>query len=140
MVIMDLEDGWEKKALIGIGIVVLMIILYAYFIPFYGTPEPSLQSNQVSLTPATPIPYSIPAVNNSTSNNSTTSGNFTLTADQAKNIALNAFPNYTIGTPTYQNNLNINGTIYSAWAVPITLNSTSKTVYIDDSGAIIQIN
>jgi hypothetical protein len=137
---MDLKDGWEKKALLGVGVVVLIIIFYAYFIPFSGTPEPSLQLNQVSVTPATPLPYAVPAVNNSTSNNSTTSGNFTLTADQAKNIALNAFPNYTIGTPTFQNNLNINGTIYSAWVVPITLNSTSKTVYIDNSGAIIQAN
>jgi hypothetical protein len=137
---MDMKDGWEKKALIGVGIVVLIIIVYAYFIPFSGTPEPTLQSNQTSTTPATPIPYSIPAVNNSTSNNSSTSGNFTLTADQAKNIALNAYPNYTIGTPTYQNNININGTFYSAWVVPITLNNTSKTVYIDNSGSIIQTN
>ena len=137
---MDLKDGWEKKALIGVGVVILIIIVYAYFIPFSGTPEPSLQSNQVTSTPVTPLPYSVPVVNNSTSNNSTTSGNFTLTADQAKNIALNAFPNYTIGTPTFQNNININGTIYSAWVIPITLNSTSKTVYIDNSGAIIQIN
>ena len=137
---MDLEDGWEKKALIGVGVVVLIIIVYAYFIPFSGTPDPTLQTNQVSATPATPIPYSVPAVNNSTSNNSSTSGNFTLTADQAKNIALNAYPNYTIGTPTYQNNININGTFYSAWVVPITLNNTSKTVYIDNSGAIIQTN
>lgn len=137
---MDLKDGWEKKALIGVGIVVLIIIIYAYFIPFSGTPEPTLQSNQTSTTQATPIPYSIPAVNNSTSNNSSTSGNFTLTADQAKNIALNAYPNYTIGTPTYQNNININGTFYSAWVVPITLNNTSKTVYIDNSGSIIQTN
>ena len=135
---MDLKEGWEKKALIGVGIVVLIIIAYAYFVPFSGTPEPSLQTNQVSTTPATPIPYAVPAVNNSTSNNSSTSGNFTLTADQAKNIALNAYPNYTIGTPTYQNNININGTFYSAWVVPISLNNTSKTVYIDNSGAIIQ--
>ena len=137
---MDLKDGWEKKALIGIGVVILIIIIYAYFIPFSGTPEPTLQSNQSSSIPATPIPYSVPAVNNSTSNNSTTSGNFTLTANQAKNIAQDAFPNYTIGTPTFQNNININGTAYSVWVIPISLNSTSKTVYIDNSGAIVQIN
>jgi hypothetical protein len=135
---MDLKEGWEKKALIGVGIVVLIIIIYAYFIPFLGTPEPSIQTNEVSTTPATPIPFAVPAVNNSTSNNSSTNGNFTLTADQAKNIALNAYPNYTIGTPTYQHNININGTFYSAWVVPITLNNTSKTVYIDNSGTILQ--
>jgi hypothetical protein len=137
---MDLKDGWEKKALIGVGVIVLIIVVYAYFVPFYGTPEPSLQQNQTSISPATPLPYAVPVVNNTTSNNSTTSGNFTLTAEQAKNIALNAFPNYTIGNPTFQNNININGTIYSAWVIPITLNSTSKTVYIDNSGAIIQAN
>jgi hypothetical protein len=137
---MDLKDGWEKKALIGVGVVVLAIIIYAYFIPFSGTPEPSLQSNQASNIPATPIPYSVQDVNNSTSNNSTTNGNLTLTADQAKNIAQDAFPTYTIGTPTFQNNININGSSYSVWVVPISLNSTSKTVYIDNSGAIVQIN
>ena len=136
---MDLKDGWEKKALLGVGVIILIIIFYAYFIPYYGTPEPSLQTNQVSTTPAAPLPYYVPAVNNSTSNNSTTSGNFTLTADQAKNIALNAFPNYIIGAPTFQNNLNINGTIYSAWVIPVTLNGTSKTVYIDNSGSIINV-
>lgn len=136
---MDLKEGWEKKALIGVGVVVLVIIIYAYFIPFSGTPEPSLQSNQASSIPATPIPYSVPAVNNSTSNNSTTSGNLTLTADQAKNIAQDAFPNYTIGTPTFQNNIIINGSSYSVWVIPISQNSTSKTLYIDNSGAIVQI-
>ena len=80
---MDLKDGWEKKALIGVGVVILIIIVYAYFIPFSGTPEPSLQSNQVTSTPVTPLPYSVPVVNNSTSNNSTTSGNFTLTAESS---------------------------------------------------------
>ena len=137
---MDLKEGWEKKALICVGVLVLIITIYAYFIPFYGAPEPSLQQNQLSISPATPMPYAAPAVNNSLSNNSTSNGNFTLTADQAKNIALNAFPNYTIGTPTFQNNININGTIHSAWVVPISLNSTSKTVYIDNSGSIIQSN
>ena len=135
---MDLKEGWEKKALIGVGIAVSIIIIYSYFIPYYGTPEPSLQPNQTSISTVTPLPYAVPTTNNSTTNNSTT--NVTLTADQAKNIAHNAYPNFNIGTPTYQNNLNINGTIYSAWVIPITLNGTKKTVYIDNSGAIIQTN
>ena len=111
---MDLKEGWEKKALIGVGVAVLIIIIYAYFIPFSGTPSPSLQPNQVSTNSVTPLPYTVTTANNTTANNSTTGGNFTLTANQAQNIALNAFPNYTIGTPTFQSNLNINGTIYSS--------------------------
>jgi hypothetical protein len=134
---MDLKEGWEKKALIGVGIAVLAIIIYAYFVPFTGTPDPSLQTNPTSPpSNPVPIPFMAPTVNNS-SNNSTT-GNFTLTADQAKNIAQNAYPNYNIGTPVFQNNININGTIHSAWVIPITLNNTSKTVYVDNSGSIIQ--
>ncbi len=135
---MDLKEGWEKKALIGVGVVVLIIIIYAYFVPFSGTPEPSTQPNQQTPVQVVPVPYVIPGSNNSTSNNSTNNGNFTLTAQQSQNIAHNAFPNYTIGTPSFQNNININGTVYSVWEVPITLNSTSKTVYIDNSGRIIQ--
>ena len=133
---MDLKEGWEKKALIGVGVVVLIIIIYAYFVPFSGTPEPSLQANQSTPSQVVPVPYVIAAPNNSTSNNSNTTGNFTLTADQAKNIAHNAFPDYTIGSPAFQNN--INGTLYSAWVIPITKNNTSKTVYVDNSGRIIQ--
>jgi hypothetical protein len=135
---MDLKEGWEKKALIGVGVGVVIIIIYAYFVPFSGTPEPSLQANQSTPAQVVPVPYVIPGANNSTNNTSNTTGNFTLTADQAKNIAHNAYPNYTVGSPAFQNNININGTVYSAWVVPITLNNTSKTVYVDKSGSIIQ--
>ncbi len=68
---MDLKEGWEKKALIGVGVVVLIIIIYAYFVPFSGTPEPSLQTNQSTPAQVVPVPYVIPAANNSTYNNST---------------------------------------------------------------------
>lgn len=135
---MDLKEGWEEKALIGVGIIVLIIIVYAYFVPFSGTPDNITQTNQQTPAQVVPVPYVIPAANNSTSNNSTNNGNSTLTVQQAQNIAHNAYPNYSIGTPSFQNNININGTTYSAWVVPITLNGTSKTVYIDNTGRIIQ--
>jgi hypothetical protein len=136
---MDLKEGWEKKALIGLGVVVLIIIIYAYFIPFTGTPEPSIQANQ-SPSATVPVPYVIPGpANNSTSNNSTNNGNFTLNADQAKTIALNANPGYSAGSVT-QGNIEINGTSYSVWIIAITkVNASAKTVFVDASaGKIIQ--
>ncbi len=130
---MDLKEGWEKKALIGLGVFVLLIIIYAYFIPFSGTPDLSLVQNQITPAPVVPVPFTQPAVNNSTS---TTNG--TLTADQARNITLSANQGYTAGSIT-QSNLVINGIVYPVWIVSITNNNTSKTVYVDvTSGKIIQ--
>jgi hypothetical protein len=136
---MDLKDGWEKKAILGLGVVVLVIILYAYFVPFSGTPNTNVSTNQ-GANPAqvVPVPFSQPVANNSTANNTTNNGNNNLTSDQAKNIALNANPGYTAGTPSFQNNTNINGTVYSVWVVPITQGNTIKTVYVDNTGRIIQ--
>ena len=134
---MDLKEGWEKKALIGLGVVVLIIIIYAYFIPFTGTPEPSIQENQ-SPSSTVPVPFVIPGpANNSTSNNTTNNGNFTLNADQAKTVALNANPGYSAGSVT-QGNIVINGTNYSVWIIAITkVNASAKTVFVDASGGKI---
>lgn len=138
---MDLKEGWEKKALIGVGVVVLIIIMYAYFVPFSGTPEPSPNQTQVAPANVVPVPYTNPVQNNSTTNNSSTiNGTFTFNATQAQNIAVNANQGYTAGTPT-QGNVAINGTNYSVWIVPITKpNSPSKNVYVDAStGKIVQV-
>ncbi len=140
---MDLKDGWEKKALIGVAVLVVVIIFYIYFIPYYGTAttnNTTQNTGQVTTSPAVPIPYTQQGANsNSSSNNSTISGNFSLNASQAQNIALNANQGYTAGTPT-QGNVVINGTAYSVWIVPITkTNAQSKTVYVDaSSGSIVQ--
>jgi hypothetical protein len=137
---MDLKEGWEEKALIGVGIIVLIIIVYAYFVPFSGTPDNNTSYNQVVPAQVIPVPYSQPTVNNSTSNNSTsTNASFKLTSDQAKNIALNANQGYTAGTIT-QGNIIINGTNYPVWIVAISqTNAPSKTVFVDDdSGKILQ--
>jgi len=129
---MDLKEGWEQKALIGLGVFVLVIIIYAYFVPFSGTPEPSIAQNQITpAAPVVPIPFTQPAVNNSTS---TTNG--TLTADQARNITLTAYQGYTAGAIT-QSSLVINGIVYSVWIVTITNKTTSKTVYVDTASAKI---
>ncbi len=137
---MDLKDGWEKKALIGLGVVVLLIIIYAYFVPFSGKPDNNTSYTQPVPAQVVPVPFSQPTANNSTTNNSSTiNGTFKLTSDQAKNIALNAYPGYTAGSIT-QGNIVINGTAYSVWIVAISqTNSPSKTVFVDaSSGKILQ--
>jgi hypothetical protein len=134
---MDLKEGWEKKALIGLGGVVFLIIIYAYVAPFSGTPDTNVSTNQAVPAQVVPVPFTQPAAINSTSNNSSTT-NGTLTADQARNITLSANQGYTAGSIT-RSNLVINGIVYPVWIVSITNSTTSKTVYVDAaSGKIIQ--
>ena len=141
---MDLKEGWEKKALLGVGVFVIIISLYVYFAPYPGTPTTTVQ-NQDQIVPSTvtPIPYTEQVTNNNSSTNNSTSinGNFTLTGAQAQNIALNANQGYSAGSPT-QGNVNINGSTHSVWIIPITkVNAQSKTVYVDaSSGTIVQSN
>ncbi len=59
---MDLKEGWEKKALIGVGIVVLVIIAYAYFVPFSGTPDNITPQNTATPSPVVPVQYSMPII------------------------------------------------------------------------------
>lgn len=137
---MDLKEGWERKALIALGVFIIIIIAYAYINPFSGTPDNSTQQVQISPVPATPLTYSTTANNNTTGNNSTISGNFTLTSSQAQSIAQNAFPGYNIGSPT-QGNVVVNGTTHSVWIVSATNQSVTKTVFVDAStGTILQIS
>lgn len=136
---MDIKEGWEKKALIGIGIVFFIIIVYAYFVPFSGTPEPTPVQNQVAPVNVVTVPYTNPSQNNSTANNSSANSTL-LSAAQAQNIALNAYPGYTAGTPTQENDT-INGTNYNVWKVPISKpSSPSLTIFIDAaSGRIVKV-
>jgi hypothetical protein len=134
---MDLKEGWEKKALIGVGVVVLIIIIYAYFVPYTGTPDKVIPT-QTAPAQLVPVPFSQPTANNSTTNNST--NGTLLNSEQAKNIALNANPGYTASSVTQQN-VQINGTSYNVWKVDISkTNPVSKlTVYVDAvSGRILQ--
>jgi hypothetical protein len=136
---MDLKEGWERKALIALGAVIFIIIIYAYVNPFSGTADNSTQQLQISPTPATPLTYSTVS-NNNTGNNSTINGNFTVTSARALSIAQNAFPGYSIGSPT-QGNVAVNGTAHSVWIVSAKNSTVSKTIFIDAStGTIIQIN
>jgi len=131
---MDLKEGWEKKALIGVGVVVLIIIIYAYFIPFTGTPD-EIVPTQTGPVQTVPVPFSQPTANNTTANNSTNLN----TTSEIQKIVETAYPNANVGTPVYQNSININGTIYSAWEVPVTSGNTTFKVYVDYSGRIVKI-
>jgi uncharacterized iron-regulated membrane protein len=126
---MDLKEGWEKKALIVLGAVVLIIILYAYFGPYNGTPDNLTQPQVTSTGTATPLTFVSPSNNNNTTN-STLNGNFTITAAQAQQIALNANSGFTISSTT-QANINFNGTQHSAWILAMSNGTASKTVYVD---------
>ncbi|MBZ2165395.1 PepSY domain-containing protein [Methanobacterium spitsbergense] len=136
---MDLKEGWEKKALLGVGIIIFIIIGYAYFAPFTGTPTSNITQNQTTPAQMVPVPYAMPSSNNSTSNNnSTTNGTYIITAEQAKTIAINANQGFSAGSVT-QGNVKINETSFPVWVVTITNKAISKTVFVDaKSGNILQ--
>jgi hypothetical protein len=125
---MDLKEGWEKKALIGLGAAIVIIILYSYFAPYNGTPDNITQPQVTSTGSVTPVTFVSPSNNNST--NSSLNGNFTITAAQAQQIATNANPGYTISS-TNQANIAVNGTQYSAWILSMSNGTASKTVYVN---------
>ena len=137
---MDLEPGWEKKALIVLGIIVVIVVVYA-FNPFHGNSEVKYSNDSVDNAVTTPAPQVV-ASNNSTANNTTVNttsnnGTFQISADVAKNIAVGANPGYTAGQPT-QGNVNINNSVLSVWIVPITQGATSKKIYVDlSTGTIV---
>ena len=136
---MDLKEGWERKALIGLGIIVVIIFIIAYFDPFIGTPDNSSQQQVTTTAPASPLNFMNPTTNNTTSNNSTINGNFTYTSAQAQQIALNANSGFTISSTT-QGNVALNGTTHSVWILAMINGTSSKTVYVDaTSGNILTI-
>jgi len=135
---LDLKPGWEKKALIVVGIVILIIVIYA-FNPFYNNPDVQAVQGQPTDTPVTTSAPPAVTSNNSTDNttsNATGNGTFQISADVAKNIALGANPGYTAGQPT-QGNVTINSTAVSVWIVPLTQGSQSKKVYVDSATGVI---
>ncbi|MTK63542.1 MAG: peptidase [Methanobacterium sp.] len=132
---MDMKEGWEKKALIGLGVVVVIIVLYAYFAPYNGTADNTSQPQVTSTGTVTPVTFVSPSNNNNTTNSSL-NGNFTITAAQAQQIAQNANGGFTSSTPT-QANINFNGTQHSVWIVPLSNGTASKTVYVDASNGNI---
>jgi hypothetical protein len=129
---MDLKPGWEKKALIILSIVFIIIVIYA-FNPFHSDSNVQEVQNQpvdtAVTTPAAPAVTPDNSTNNTSITNET-NGTFQISADVAKNIAAGANPGYTAGQPT-QGNVTINNSIFSVWIVPITQGATSKKIYVD---------
>lgn len=135
MDIPELPEGWEKKALIALGVLILILVIYAYN-PFGGKSNVSVQNQN----PETIVPVPFPQKNTNTStNNSSIPGNatFKITVDQAKSIATKARPGYDVGQPI-QGSVLVNNTNYNVWIVPLSKNNVvSKTIYIDGNTGII---
>lgn len=131
---MDLPEDWEKKALIVVGAIFILIVIYS-FNPFVGSPNNNTTMEQSSSEP-TVVPFPSSEKKNKTDNSTNQTK---ITEEDAKRIAGQAYPDYTIGTPS-QGSINVNNTSYFVWIVPITKDkSGSKTIYIDsDTGNIVK--
>lgn len=123
--------SWEQKALIGVGVVVVIILIYAYG-PFNGTPVVNV-TNDTSAPISNPqlVPVNSPSGNNSSNSNVTVN----ITAQKAKEIA--SLPGYVTGTPT-SGSIVINNQTVSVWIVPLSLNGKlAKEVYVDKTNGNI---
>lgn len=131
---MDLPENWEKKALILVGAVFILTVIYALN-PFQGTPS-NATINQSTST-SNPFPFPQITSTNKNKTNNTNSTNTTITSDQAKTIATQAMPGFTAGTPL-KGSVVVNDTNYNVWIVPLTQqNTASKTIYIDSNTGVI---
>jgi predicted pyridoxine 5'-phosphate oxidase superfamily flavin-nucleotide-binding protein len=136
---MNLDLTPEKKALITLGVVVLIVTVYAYN-PFFQTSNNTTVNNTTPSNPSVvPVPFTQQGSNNTTSNNTTANPTGQITAEQAQTIAAQANHGYASGLAT-QGSITINGQQTSVWVVPLSKDgSIKKTVYIDsNTGKIIQ--
>jgi hypothetical protein len=134
---MDLDLTWEQKGLIGVGVVVLVILIYAYG-PF--TPSTDvIENNNTTTIVAEPqlLPINTPANENSSNNNGSVSLN--ITSQKAKEIA--SLPGYRTGNPSTGSIIINNETVF-VWIVPLYQNNIlAKDVYVDkSSGNIVATN
>jgi hypothetical protein len=126
-----LDLTWEQKALIGVGVIVVIILIYAYG-PFNSTPEANVM-NDTSVPVSNPqlLPVNSPSGNNSSNTNVTVN----ITAQKAKEIA--ALQGYVTGTPA-PGSIVINNQTVFVWIVPLSLNSKlAKEVYVDKTNGNI---
>ncbi|MDI6724790.1 MAG: peptidase [Methanobacterium sp.] len=138
-----LEPGWEKKALIILGLVVLVITVYA-FNPFSEKPEIEVHDGPVNTPVTTPQQSPVISNNSNASDNTTnititngSNGTFQISADQAKQIALNSNPGYMAGDPT-QGTITLNNEAISVWIVPLMKGSKpSMEVYVDSATGMV---
>ncbi|MEN4005835.1 MAG: PepSY domain-containing protein [Methanobacteriaceae archaeon] len=137
---MDLKPGWERKALIILGVITVILTVYAH-LPFNGNARAAVINN-VSVTEPAPAPApKLNISNNTTSNNITnvTSyiGNEThgITAEQAKKIA--SKHGFTTGEPA-KGNIMINNTNTAVWIVPLMKGTIlSKRIYVNAATGVI---
>jgi hypothetical protein len=135
----DLGEGWEKKALIVVAVVVFMLVAYAYN-PFQAkTTETTANQTPTSSVPVTQTPV---ATNNSTSTTNSTNNSgtnhFLVSAAQAKSIALSQNPGYTASEPI-QGTIVMNQTTIAVWIVPLSkFGQPARTVYVDvNTGKVV---
>lgn len=135
----DLGEGWEKKALIIVAVVVFILVAYAYN-PFQT--KANVTAVNQSYQPASRAPSSAPTLVSNDSNdsaNKSENSTFLISADQAKKIALDDYPGYTASEPM-QGTIVLNQTTIVVWIVPISKTSKpSKTIYVDvNTGKIVK--
>lgn len=138
----DLGEGWEKKALIIVAVVVFILVAYAYN-PFQT--KPNITSSNESYNPTSPAPVNKHSLDSNESNNSAdTSENntntFLISSDKAKQIALTEYSGYSASEPMH-GTIVLNQTTVVVWIVPLTKSSQpSKTVYVDvNTGRIVKL-
>lgn len=138
---MDLQPGWEKKALIVLAVITIIVVVYAYG-PFKGDAKAEIINNTSEVPAPAPAPPSpVVTTNNSTSNITNVNitggnnGTYQITADQAKKIAEQ--PGFTAGQPT-KGNVMINNNNIAVWIVPLMKGTIiSKRIYVDAATGII---
>ncbi len=135
----DLGDGWEKKALIVVAVVVFMLVAYAYN-PFQAKTTETFpnQTSQPSNAPVTPSPVVSNNSTNTTNSSNNSSNHFLISAAQAKSIAMGQNPGYTASEPI-QGTIVLNQTTVAVWIVPLSkFGQPSKTVYVDvNTGKVV---
>jgi hypothetical protein len=134
---LDLKEGWEKKALIIIAVIVIIIFAYA-FNPFKSTGNVTSYNQSSEPQPTTTQVAQTPSTSNNSSNNGNNSVSTLINADQAKAIAESANKGYKASDPM-QGNVVINGTTIAVWIVPMKSGMSSRTVYVDiTTGRVVQ--
>ncbi|MCE5214743.1 MAG: peptidase [Methanobacterium sp.] len=133
---MKLPESWEKRALILVAAIFIISVIYALN-PFLGTPTNNT-GNQTPTQTLNPIPFPILSSNkNVTNQTNNTNNSFKITPEQAQNIATQAMPGFTAGTPL-KGSVYVNNTNYNVWIVPLTKSdSNSKTIYIEGNTGVI---
>jgi len=129
----DFRDlSWEQRALIGIGVITLVVLLYAYN-PFAPRPSGNVTNDIAPAIAPQPVPVNDQSSNNST--NSTPEGNFTISKEQAKLIAKES--GYKTGDPR-AGTIMINNQNVSVWIVPLYINDKmAKEVYVNSITGVI---